>query len=135
MFSLYWQAGPPPAPVPQLRPIDPQSVDACQMLQPLALSVTQVKMSLPEHMVAFTAEQPPPAVAAAAGQMQLPPTQLLDPRQAVVPTATLQAGVLLSWPQITTVELFKQYELVPSHISGTHWQFAKGMPAVGAPQK
>jgi hypothetical protein len=72
-------------------------------------------MSVPEQVVVFNVAQPLPAVVPTAGQMHAPPTQVLEPWQPVVLTTTLQAGVLLSWPQVATVELFRQYEVVALH--------------------
>ncbi len=72
------------------------------MLQPLAVSVTQVRMSVPEQMVALSVAQPVPAVVPIAGQTQAPLTQELEPPQLEVLTTTLQAGVLLSSPQFAT---------------------------------
>ncbi len=94
--------------VPQVRPLPPQWVDACQMLQPLPVSVTQVRMSVPPQVVAFSVEHPVPAVVPAAGQTQAPPTQALEPPHECVATTTLQAGWLLSVPQVATVEAFTQ---------------------------
>src|SRR5450432_928113 len=111
-FSRHWQAGGPPL-TPQVNPVAAQWVEACQMLQPLAVSVTQVRMSVPEQAVAARVAQPVPAAVPIAGHTQAPPEQKLEPRQAVVLLTTLQAGVLLSAPQVATVEGFMQKELAP----------------------
>jgi protein involved in polysaccharide export with SLBB domain len=65
-------------------------------------------MSLPEQDVAARVAQPVPAAVPIAGHTQAPPEQKLEPRQAVVLLTTLQAGVLLSGPQVATVEGFMQ---------------------------
>ncbi len=62
------------------------------MLQPLPVSATQVKMSVPPQVVAFRVAQPVPAVVPVAGQTHAPATQALEPPQVCVPTTTLQAG-------------------------------------------
>jgi hypothetical protein len=113
VFSGHWQAGAALALVPQVRPVVPQWVEACQMLQPLELSVTQVRMSFPEQAFEFSVVHPVPAVVPAAGQTQAPPAQLLEPWQLEVLTTTLQAGVLLSDPQVATEPALRQNELFP----------------------
>ena len=93
----------PPPLTPQVNPVVAQWVEACQMLQPLAVSVTQVRMSVPEQAVAARVAQPVPAVVPMAGQTQAPAEQELEPPHPEVEVTTRQAGVLLSAAQVATV--------------------------------
>src|SRR5450755_2299505 len=97
LFSGHWQAAVAPPLVPQVSPPVPQWVEACQRLQPLALSVTQVRTSVPEQEVAFKVGQPVPAVVPRAGQTQAPPAQVLEPPHPVLEVMTKQDGVLPSF--------------------------------------
>src|ERR1700690_1407110 len=118
LFSGHWHAGVALlALVPQVSPVVLQWVEACQRLQPLVASVTQVRMSVSEQEVAFRVAQPVPAAVPIGGHTQAPPEQKLDPPQVVVLLMMLQAGVLLSKPQVATVEVSMQKELAPLHIA------------------
>lgn len=84
-------------------------VVVCQTLQPsapLAVSATQVRMSVPAQMVPPRVAQPVPATVPTTGQAHAPLAQKLVPPQVVVPVISRQ--LLLSVAQVATVSLSMQ---------------------------